>query len=104
MVRLLNADFQKEARKDKESYWEKQCNILETDFAKGQTRNAFAQVKRIRAPFIPRKGEIKDKEGKDIIDKQGILSRWHQYGKDLYNNSNNSQHTLCKKHFKAINK
>ncbi len=87
MARRLNSEFQRAARKDKEAYWEQQCKQLEADCIKGHTRNAFAQVKRIRAPFMPRKGTIKDKEGKELTDQQGILNRWREYTEELYSSS-----------------
>ncbi|MBJ3756163.1 hypothetical protein JGC83_24640, partial [Salmonella enterica subsp. enterica serovar Derby] len=89
--RKLNSDFQRAVRKDNEVYWGQRCKQLEEDYMKGHTRNAFAQVKRIRTPFVARKGIIKNKEGKVLEDQQGIKNRWQEYAEELYTGSNKAE-------------
>ena len=43
--RVLNAEFQREARRDKERYWNEQCAKLEEACKQGYTRQLFAHVK-----------------------------------------------------------
>ena len=63
--RVLNAEFQREARRDKERYWNERCVKLEESCKQGHTRELFTHVKQARVPFATRKeATIKDRNGK----------------------------------------
>ena len=71
-LRVLNAEFQREVRRDRERYWNEQCAKLEGACRQGHTRELFAHVKQARAPFVPHKAAtIKDWIGK-------VLQNEHQ--------------------------
>uniref|UniRef100_A0A914XJB6 Endonuclease/exonuclease/phosphatase domain-containing protein n=1 Tax=Plectus sambesii TaxID=2011161 RepID=A0A914XJB6_9BILA len=90
--RSLNADFQREARRDKERYWNERCAKLEDASKRGHTRELFAQVKQARAPFAPRKaGIIKDRDGKVLRSEDQIKRRWQEYTAELYAGNRASQ-------------
>ena len=62
---MLNAEFQREARRDKEHYWDERCVKLEEACKQGHTREFFAHVKQALAIFAPRKeATIKGRNGK----------------------------------------
>lgn len=77
-------EFQRAARKDKDTYWDQRCKQMEEDCRKGHNRELFVQVKKIQTPFTAHKGTIKDKNGKVLTDQQGIRSRWQDYMEQHY--------------------
>ena len=83
--RVLKAEFQREARRDKEHYWNERCLKLEEACKQGHTRELFAHVKQARAPFAPRKAaNIKDRNGKILQNGNQIKCRWQEYTAELY--------------------
>ena len=79
---MLNAEFQREARRDKEHYWNERCLKA---CKQGHTRELFTHVKQARAPFAPRKAAtIKDRNGKILQNGNQIKCRWQEYTAELY--------------------
>ena len=91
--RVLNAEFQREARRDKECYWIERCAKLEGACKQGYTRELFAHVKPARTPFAPCKtATIKDRNGKVLQNEHKIKRRWQEYIAELYA-SNRTSHS-----------
>jgi len=87
-ARQLNADFQREARKDKNRFLNERCSHLEKAYEKGHTRELFAYVKQKRKPFSARQGTIKDRDGNELSDQQAIKDRCREYTAELYASDN----------------
>ncbi|CAF3016440.1 unnamed protein product, partial [Rotaria sp. Silwood2] len=93
-ARRLNAEFQREARKDKEKYWNERCDEMDENNKKGHTRDLFAQIKKIRTPFTARKGTIKGRDRKELHEQNKMKKRWQEYMEQLYVNRNEQQQQL----------
>ena len=80
----LNSQFQRIARRDNESFFNEQCLIKEEHNIKGKTSDLFRKIGNIKGAFRPKKGTIKDKNGKVLLDAEEIKKRWKDYKKELY--------------------
>lgn len=85
-AKKLNADFQREARKDKGRQLDEQCQHLEEANKKGHSRAMFAELKVMRSSFSARKGTVRDRDGNELSDQQKIKNRWREYTEELYAN------------------
>lgn len=83
-ARSLNADFQREARKDKNNFLNARCTRLEDAYRNGRTRELFATVKQMKKRFTARQATIRDRDGNEISNQQGIRERWKEYTEELY--------------------
>ena len=72
----LNAEFQRIARRDNESFFNEQCLIREENNKKGKTRDLFRKIGNIKGAFHPKMGTIRDKNGRDLVDTAEIKKRW----------------------------
>ena len=71
----LNAEFQR-IRRDKKAFFKEQCIKLEEKNKRGKTRDLFRNIK---GAFYPKKGKIKDKNCRDLVDAEEIKKRWKEY-------------------------
>jgi hypothetical protein len=90
-ARRLNAEFQREARNDKNRFLNERCSYLEEEYKKGHTRQLYAYVKQKRKPFSARQGTVKDRDGIELSDQQAIKDRWREYTEELYDCTNEYQ-------------
>ena len=81
-VNNLNADFQRQARKDKEVYLNGLCQKLEA--SKQNSKELYRTLKEITAQFTPRLGVLKNEDGNIITEEQEIKLRWQEYTEQLY--------------------
>ena len=49
-----------------------------------KTRNLFKKIGEIKGKFHARIGTIKDKNGMDLTEAEGIKKRWQEYTEKLY--------------------
>ena len=83
-IKELKASFQREARRDKETFYNDQCNMIEESSSKGKTRNLFKTIRDITGTFKPRIGIVKNKQGKDLSEGDAVKARWKEHTEDLY--------------------
>ena len=50
----------------------------------GKTRDLFKKIGHIKGIFHERMGRIKDRNGKDLTEAEGIKKRWQEYTEELY--------------------
>jgi len=85
----LNAEFQRTARRDKKAFLSDQCKEIEENNRMGKSRDLFKKIRDTKGPFHAKVGTIKDRNGIDLTDAEGIKKRWHEYielyKKDLHN-------------------
>ena len=89
----LNAEFQRIARRDKKAFLSGQCKEIEGNNRMGKTRDLFKKIRDTRGTFYAKMGSIKDRNGMDQIEAEGIKMRWQEYTeevhkKDLHNPDN----------------
>ena len=79
----LNADFQRIARRDKKPLSE-QCKEIEENNRMGKTRDLFKKIGVTKGTFHAKMGTIKDRNGMDLLEAEGIKKRWQEYTEELY--------------------
>ena len=59
----------------------------------GKTRNLFKKIRDTKGTFHAKMGSIKDRNGMDLAEAEGIKKTWQKYTEELYkkdvHNSNN---------------
>ena len=50
----------------------------------GKTRDLFKKIRDTRGTFHAKMGSIKDRNGKDLTETEGIKKRWQEYTEELY--------------------
>ena len=80
----LNAQFQRITRRDKKPFLSDQCQEIEENNRMGKTRDLFKKIKDTKGPFHAKMGTIKDRNGMDLTEAEGIKKRWQEYTEELY--------------------
>ena len=80
----LNAEFQRIARRDKNTSLNEYCREIQENNRMGKTRHLFRKTRDSKGTFHERMGMIKDRNSKDITEAQEIKKRWQEYTEDLY--------------------
>ena len=52
----------------------------------GKTRDLFKKVRDTKATFNAKMGSIKDRNGMDVTEAEGIKKRWQEYTEEPYKN------------------
>ena len=69
---LLNAEFQRVARRDKKAFLSDQCKEIEEKNRMGKTRNLFRKIRDTKGTFNVKMGTIKDRNGMDLTEAKDI--------------------------------
>ena len=72
----MNAEFQRIARRDKKAFLSNQCKEIEGNNRMGKTRDLFKKIRDTSGTFHAKMGSIKDRNGMDLIEAEGINKRW----------------------------
>ena len=79
----LNAEFQRNARRDKKAFLSDQCKEIEEKNRVGKTRDLFKKMRDTKGTFHAKMGTIKDRKGMDLTKAEDIKKRRQEYT-DLY--------------------
>ena len=74
----MNAEFQRIARRDKKAFLTNQCKEIEENNRMGKTRDLFKKIRDTKM------GSIKDRNGMDPTEGEGIKKSWQEYTEELY--------------------
>ena len=80
----MNAEFQRIARRDKKAFLRDQCKEIEENNTMGKTRDLYKKIRDTKGTFHAKMGTIKDRNGMDLIEAEGIKKRWQEYTEELY--------------------
>ena len=80
----MNAEFQRIARRDKKAFFNDQRKEIEGNNRMGKTRDLFKKIRDTKGTFLAKMGTIKDRNGMDLTEAEGIEKRWQEYTEDLY--------------------
>ena len=80
----LNAEFQKIAMRDKKAFLSNQCKETEENNRMEKTRDLFKKTGDTKGTFQTKMGTIKDRNGMDLTEEEGIKKRWQQCTEELY--------------------
>ena len=50
----------------------------------GKTRELFKKIRDTKGTFHAKMGSIKDRNGRDLTEAEGIKKRWQEYTEELY--------------------
>ena len=71
--KLLNAEFQRIARRDKKAFFSDQCKEIKEKNRMGKTRDLFKKIRDTKGTFHAKMGSIKDRNCLDLTVR--LLSR-----------------------------
>ena len=74
----LNAEFQRIARRDKKAFFSDQFKKIEENNRMGKTRDFFKKIRDTKGTFHAKMGSIKDRNGMDLTEAEGIKKRWQE--------------------------
>ena len=74
--KLLKAEFQRIARRDKKALLSDQCKEIEENNRMGKTRDLFKKIKDTKGTFQAKMGSIKNRNGMDLTEAEDIKKRW----------------------------
>ena len=80
----LNAEFQRQARRDRKAFLRVQCKEIEENNRMGKTRDLFKKIRDTKVTFHAKMGTIKDRNGMDLTEAEDIKKRWRAYTEELY--------------------
>ena len=83
-IPILNAEFQRIARRDKKAFLSDQYKEIEGNNTMGKTRYIFKKIRDTKGTFHAKMGSIKDRNGMDLTEAEGIKKRWQEYTEELY--------------------
>ena len=75
----LNAEFQKTARRDKNTFLSDQCKEIEENNKMEKTRDLFKKIRDTKGTFFAKMGTIKDRNQMDLIEAEDVKKRWQEY-------------------------
>ena len=78
----MNVEFQRIARRDKKAFLSDQCKEIEENNRMGKTRDLFKKIRDIKGTFHAKMGSIKDRNGMDLTEAEGIKKR-QEYTEEL---------------------
>ena len=84
LYREANQQVKKGMRKAKETWIEEQCQGIEENLQKNNSKKAYQLVKELTSSKQGRTTTIQDKAGKCLTEEQDILKRWTEYCSELY--------------------
>ena len=71
----------KEVRKQ---FFSEQCKKIEEINRMGKTRDLFKKIRDTKGTFHAKMGLIKDRNGTDLTEAEGIKKRWQEYTEERY--------------------
>ena len=80
----LNAEFQRTARRHKNTFLSNKCKEIKEKKKMGKTRDLFKKIRDTKATFHVMMGSIKDRNGIDLTEAEDTKKRWQEYTEELY--------------------
>ena len=80
----MNTEFQRTARRDKKAFLSDQCKEMEGHNTMEKTRDLFKKIRDTKGTFHGKMGTIKDRNGIDLTEAEGIKKRLQEYTEELY--------------------
>ena len=82
--KLLNAEFQRIARRDKKDFLSDQCKEIQENNRMEKKRDLFKKIRDAKGTFHAKMGSIKDRNGMDITEAEDVKKRWQGNTEELY--------------------
>ena len=81
---LLNAGFQRTARRDKKTFLSEQCKEIEENDRMRMIRDLIKKIRDTKGTFHAKMGAMKDRNGMDLTQAEDTKKRWQKYTEELY--------------------
>ena len=81
--KLLNAEFQRIARRGKKAFFSDECKDIEEKNRMGKTRDLFKKIRDAKGTFHAKMGSIKDRNDMDLTEAEDIKKRSQEYAEEL---------------------
>ena len=75
----LNAEFQRIAWRNKKAFLSDQYKEIEENNRMGKTRDLFKKIRATKGTYHAKMSSIKDRNGMDLTEAEGIKKRWREY-------------------------
>ena len=72
----LNAELQREARRNKKAFLSEQCKKIKENNRMGKNRDLFKKIRDMKGKFHAKMNTIKDRDGIDLTEVEDIQKRW----------------------------
>ena len=69
---------------DKKAFLSDQCKEIKENNRIGKTIDLFKKIRETKGTFHAKMGSIKDRNGMDLTEAEGIKNRWQEYTEELY--------------------
>ena len=79
----MNAEFQKIARRDKKAFLSDHCKEIEENNRMEKTRDLIKMIRDTKGIFHAKMGSIKDRNGMELTEAEGIKKRWQEFIEEL---------------------
>ena len=79
----MKAEYQRIARRDNKAFLSDQGKEIENN-RMGKTRNLFKKIRDTKGTFHAKMGSIKDRNGMDLVEAEGVQRRWQEHTEKLY--------------------
>ncbi|KAF7245456.1 Retrovirus-related Pol polyprotein from type-2 retrotransposable element R2DM [Varanus komodoensis] len=83
-IHPIECRIQRIARRDKNAFLYEQCKEIEENNSIGRTRDLFKKIGGMKGMFHAKMGMIKDQNGRDLTEAEGIKKRWQDCTEELY--------------------
>ena len=80
----MNAEFQRRARRDKNTFFSEECKEIEENNRMGKTRDLFKKIRDTKGTFHAKMGSIKERNGRDLTEAEDIKKTWQEYREELH--------------------
>ena len=80
----LNAEFQRNARRDKKAFLSDQCKEIEENNRIRKTRDLFKKISDNKGILHTKIGTVKGRNGMELTETEDIKKRWKEYTEELY--------------------
>ena len=81
---LLNAEFQRIARRGKIAFLSDQCKEIEENNRMEKTRDVFKKIRNSKGTFHAKKSTVKERNGRDLTEAEDNKKRWQEYTEELH--------------------
>ena len=92
--RKINKTIRREMKKAEEQWIADQCENIEDNLSRNNTKEAFKVVKDLTQVKTTKVNTIQDKNGNTITEEKEIIQRWTEYCSELYNHQSRGDLTL----------
>ena len=80
----MTAGFQRITRRNKKAFLSDKWKELEGNNRMGKTRDLFKKMRDTKGTFHAKMGSIKDRNGVNLTEAEGIKKNWQKYTQELY--------------------